>query len=703
LGSKALPNRRRVFAMIVGVAAAVASIAPLVERRLHDPSGRTFRIGFEQSMPDQGVGPHGEPVGPAVEVVQEAARRRNIHLQWVHTLGGPEPAMLSGAVDLWPLFGVLPEREGRFFISKPWATQRYWLAVEASSDLKAANQFGRRTLALRSPGPSTMVARDFLPDVHTLLRGSNAEATAALCEGRADGALVSEHAGRSVVVDLPPICVGVRFRYLGLGNAEVHFGVAASLRNPNAKWAAEALRDEISNLSRDGTISSAYFAWTEQSSNDTQTIDLIEDAGRRSALLAIAFCLVVVIAAVVGWQNKRLQATRRRAEEAAASANRAAAVKSEFLANMSHEIRTPMNGIMGTCELLMGTPLDGEQSEYGDTILSSARALLEILNDILDVSKIESGRMEIHAEPFDLWELLENVTALLGPRAKQQGIGFDLHIAPEIARRYIGDVLRIRQVLLNLAANAVKFTAQGRVTVSVAPGLGPSIRFTVEDTGIGIAPAAQITLFQKFTQADASTTRKYGGTGLGLAISKQLVELMGGSIGLTSTPGAGSRFYFDLPLAPTEASVEVAVVAPVQRDFTGARVLIAEDNAVNQKLLRRMLERRGCVIDVACDGKQAVEFATTRRYSLILMDCQMPEMDGFEATRRVRRALGESAPPIVAVTARAMSQDHQACLEAGMIDHLMKPLSAASLDAILEKWLSSITEPEPSSVHAVAT
>jgi signal transduction histidine kinase len=515
-----LPNRRHAI-RIIAIAIAAALTVWAVQYRLYDPSGRTFRIGFEQSMPDQSVGPNGEPVGPAIEVLQEAARRRNIHLKWIHMPGGPESAMASGAVDLWPIFGDLRDRAGRFFISKPWAIQRNWLLVEAGSKIESEGQIAGKTLALRSPGTSEKVAHDFLPNVRILRGNSTADAASSLCLGEADAALVSERAGRSIAMDLPPACKDKAFRFIGMEDASVHFGIGASLRNPDAKWAAKALRDELSKLSHEGFISAAYFKWVKQSTDDTLAIDLIEEASRRSLLLAIAFFLVVGIAAVVGWQNQRLQAIRRHAEDAAASANRAAAVKSEFLANMSHEIRTPMNGIMGTCELLLETPLNGEQSEYGTTILSSARALLEILNDILDVSKIESGHMEVHPEPFDLHELLASVAALLGPRAKQQGIGFDVRAASGIQRHYIGDAVRVRQVLLNLAANAVKFTAQGSVTVSAEPAFGPSIRFTVEDTGIGIAPSAQMTLFQKFTQADASTTRKFGGTGLGLAISKQ--------------------------------------------------------------------------------------------------------------------------------------------------------------------------------------
>jgi signal transduction histidine kinase/CheY-like chemotaxis protein len=683
---------RRWAIAIVPAIIAVAFCAGPFERWRHNPAGHIFRMGYENSPPDQLLDPDGKPTGPAFEIMDEAARRRNIHLEWVFSPKGPEAAMSSGSVDLWPIFGELPDRRGRFYFSQPWASQRFWLMVDGDGPMHSVADIAGRTLAVHYPGANERFAREILPDAHFLRTASFEQGAVAICEHRADALFIWERAGRSLVLDLPGPCRGRRFSYIGVPNAQLYFGVAASLMNPEAKWAADAIRAEISELSRNGFVNGVYFTWARQSTSDTLVIDLIEEGRRRSFWLAAAFCLVAIVAAIIWRQNRTLKTLRHKAEDAALAAMRAATVKSEFLANMSHEIRTPMNGIMATCELLLETPLRTDQAEFGGAILHSSRALLGILNDILDQSKIESGRMAIHLEPFNLCEILEAVAQLFGPRARQKGIEFTLAIAPSTGTHYNGDSTRIRQVLLNLVANAVKFTETGGVTLSVEPAGAAWLRFNVTDTGIGIKPAAQASLFQKFTQADASTTRKYGGTGLGLAISKQLVELMGGAISLTSREGHGSCFSFELPLEPVSPALPVASSTATPRRYDGMRVLAADDNSINQRLLQVMLERRGCAVDLACNGVQAVAMACACEYALILMDCQMPEMDGFEATRRLREHLAADCPPIVAVTARAMEEDRRLCLEAGMSGYLVKPIGAATVDAMLEKWLGAPRE-----------
>jgi signal transduction histidine kinase/CheY-like chemotaxis protein len=658
---------------------------PVVTRRA--ARQRVYRIGADNAPPYHVLHADGRIDGMAVEIMNAAALSAGIRLQWVACRKTPDEALAAGAVDLWPALAATPERLRDYKVTDPWLmndTMAVALAFHQRLDDRLINS---SKVAIR--GKSTMVPKfqaEF-PGAILWRAGSREDALISVCQGKTDVAIVETRFMQSALLNRPQACEGAKFLTHTIRPLRAELSIVG---RKDAAVAAVMLRKSINAVARSGQLDQSLESWNAYTSADGANLVDLEQAEFKNTVAITAICVILGVMGMLARQYFRVRRAERAALAAQLSAEAANSSKSAFLANMSHEIRTPMNGILGFADLALQSDSVEEQRECLATILSSGDALLAILNDVLDLSKIESGKFDILSEPFSLRALLTEAGKVFAFRFREKGLHFESSVSDGLPDWLMGDELRLRQILLNLLGNAVKFTEKGSIGLSASGEQSDgkvNLRLTVRDSGIGIPPEKQSTIFEAFRQADDSTSKKYGGTGLGLSICVKLVDLMGGKIELESATGVGSSFsvLLSLDAAKGQQSLPARAIEEAGETFNEAlRILLAEDNPVNQKLAVRLLEKQGHSVTLAGDGRRAVEAFASGSFDIILMDVHMPELDGLEATKQIRQLeAGGARIPIIALTAMAMAGDRETCLAAGMDGFVSKPIRLNELRSVM--------------------
>ena len=649
---------------------------------------RVWTIGTDNTLPYHALvevpGMGLVPKGIAGELVAAAARRAGVKLAWLVL---PANALSEGKVDLWPL-NTITGPSPSIRVTRPFLRNSYVVVSRQPEWADRQSWAHLRQVLFQGAWVRSFVGPLF-PRAQFISTQERAAALSALCSGEAEVLVVEARPLQALLLNRPLPCVGAHLYISGIDVVPTSLGIGST--NEAAPVAAQ-LRNEIDAMIEDGTVTLLLKDWAFYSSSEVDLIYREASARGTKRTFMILLAALAVLAVTLLTLFLRLRVSRR-------AAHAADAAKSAFLANMSHEIRTPLNGILGLAEVLSRSSLAAEQKDLLAMIRSSGQNLLCIVNDVLDLARVARREFELQSEPFDPVELIDDSLRPFYVVAREKGLEFRVAGLHTLPQGLLGDAVRLRQILVNLVGNAIKFTQQGEVTIQVAArpdilaGRPVSrVEIRVQDTGIGIAEDTRARLFEKFYQADTSISRRFGGTGLGLSIVKELISAMQGKITIESVVGRGSCFEVSIPMpiAPAAVVAEVMACTELEEDVGPhtATILLVEDNAVNQIVAQSLLGMAGYRVEIAANGLMGVAAWQRGSYDAILMDCQMPEMDGYEATAEIRKCeAGKSRVPIIALTASAMVGERERCLAAGMDDFLSKPIQAAELQRVLANWL----------------
>ena len=652
----------------------------LRERSL-DPSHaqRPFRVSAHLLPPSQGV--DSALVNASNEVFREACRRRHVPIEIVQTEGDPVQDIVDGQIDITQVIFDSPENRRQIYISEPWIVDSAWMVtLEASGITTPEELVGRRVWYQDNPRHRFLAQQNF-PGARLEVQDTFIKAVEGVCQGKADAALIEPvKADTRAFFQQLPGCRDVKLSFNDLPQGRIWFGVGGR-KNPATRAAVIAIREEIGRMAEDGTFGRIYLNHGLDPNNAAIFLHDLNVLRRDDRYMEIAIAILVGVLLALTWQGLHLRKARRLADQANTA-------KTEFLANMSHELRTPLNSVIGMTRLALETGITSERREFLSIASASAESLLSVVNEILDFSKLETGKLRMEDLEIDLYELVESSVKVFALPAHQKGLELICEISPACPQYIHGDPVRLRQVLFNLVGNSVKFTQQGEVKVQVgviATDKDPMLQLSVIDTGIGIAEDKLALIFEPFSQADTSTTRKFGGTGLGLAITSRLVELMGGSMRVESSPQQGAAFHFMLPVRAVAGQLTIVQVL-------SGRALVVDDNTTARSVVENLLRHWGLTVATVADAESALDALARAKqsgtpYSLLIIDSEMPTMDGFELASLVQSRFGLGHAIVMMLTSDKCNLTAARCRELGIVAHLIKPIGRSELLACVRSVL----------------